>query len=206
MRRDSITQLAFGLLTGIAFGALLQRGRVSRYGVILGQLQRRDWTVAKVMGTAIAVGATGMHALASEGRVEIQTKPLQLGGVIGGGMLFGTGLALLGYCPGTTLAAVGEGRRDAVAGALGMLTGAALFVHFYPTLKPVISAPDLGNPSLPSSTHVPAWVWILLIDAAAAFAWLNDASSQGLRFRALARRAPRRFNGLAPRLGWWSAR
>ena len=52
-------------------------------------------------------------------------------GVIPVQVLFGTGLALLGYCPGTTLTAIGEGRRDAMVGALGMLTGALLYVRAY---------------------------------------------------------------------------
>lgn len=204
MSRDSIARLAFGLLTGVAFGALLQRGRVSRYSVILGQLQRRDWTVAKVMGTAMAVGATGLHALASEGRVELKPKPLQLGGIVSGGILFGTGLTLLGYCPGTTLAAVGEGRRDAIVGALGMVTGAALFVRFYPALKPLVSAADAGNPSLPSSTKVPPWVWLLALDAAVASALIHEISATPAGKRTLKRFAPC-LKGLAPRRSWLSA-
>jgi uncharacterized membrane protein YedE/YeeE len=184
MNRDSVARLAFGLITGVAFGALLQRARVSRYPVILGQLQQRDWTVTKVMGTAIAVGATGMHALASEGRGELQSKPLHLGGVVGGGILFGTGLTLLGYCPGTALAAIGEGRRDALVGALGMLSGAALFVRFYPKLKPLISAAELGKPTLPSATKLPAWFWIVALDSALGFAIFREFS---------AKRTPRRL-------------
>ena len=69
------------------------------------------------MGTAMAVGAVGVHALVQSGRASYEIKPLRLGAILGGAVLFGTGLAVLGYCPGTTLAAVGEGRRDALAGA-----------------------------------------------------------------------------------------
>jgi uncharacterized protein len=175
MKTDSPVRSGFGLLSGLAFGALLQRGRVSRYDVIVGQLQRRDWTVAKVMGTAIAVGATGLHALESEGRGELEPKPLQLGGLIGGGMLFGAGLALLGYCPGTTLAAIGEGRRDAVAGAIGMLAGAALFVRLFPAIKPLVTAGDYGKPRLSESTKTPAWLWVGALNSGLALALLAEA-------------------------------
>ncbi len=54
---ESPEKLALGLLTGIIFGFLLQRGHVAKYRTILGQLLLRDWTVVKVMGTAIVVGA-----------------------------------------------------------------------------------------------------------------------------------------------------
>lgn len=127
------------------FGGLLRRGRASRYDVIMDQLLLRDFSIAKMMGTAVAVGGLGVHALVLAGWAQLDVKPLQLGGVIAGGVVFGAGLAFGGYCPGTTLAAVGEGKRDAIAGLLGMLTGAGLFVRAYPTIKPLIEAGDLGK-------------------------------------------------------------
>jgi uncharacterized membrane protein YedE/YeeE len=151
---------------------------VSRHEVIVRQLQRKDWTVAKVMGTAIAVAATGLHALASEGRGELERKPLQLGGIVGGGALFGTGLALLGYCPGTTLAALGEGRRDAVAGALGMLAGAALFVRLFPAMKSLVSAGDLGKPALAESLKPAAWACVGALDSAVSAALVMEARAR----------------------------
>ena len=70
-----------GLATGLAFGALLQRGRVSRYEVILGQLLFRDGRVMKTMATAVAVGAVGIHALARKGMTTKEVKPMKVGGV-----------------------------------------------------------------------------------------------------------------------------
>ena len=60
---DSADKLALGLLTGIVFGFLLQKGRVAKYEVIVGQFLFKDWTVVKTMGTAVVVGAVGVHAL-----------------------------------------------------------------------------------------------------------------------------------------------
>ncbi|HJL20564.1 MAG TPA: hypothetical protein RMH99_33210 [Sandaracinaceae bacterium LLY-WYZ-13_1] len=54
-------------------------------------------------------------------------------------------MALLGHCPGTSVAAVGEGRGDALAGVAGMLLGALLFVKLYPDLKPWLDKGDLGE-------------------------------------------------------------
>jgi uncharacterized membrane protein YedE/YeeE len=75
-------------------------------------------------------------------------------------VLFGMGMAILGYCPGTTVAACGEGRRDAMAGVLGMLVGAAVYVALYPILRPLIQAGDYGKLTLPEATGIPEWVWI----------------------------------------------
>ena len=160
-----------GLGTGVAFGALLQKGRVAKYEVILDQLLLRDATVAKVMGTAMAVGAVGVHALVQSGRATYDIKPLRLVSTLGGAVLFGSGLAVSGYCPGTTIAAVGEGRRDAVAGLLGMLAGAALFVRAYPKMKPALEAGDRGKVTLPKATRTSPWPWVAgLVTAVLAFA------------------------------------
>ncbi len=148
-----------GFATGLAFGALLQRGRVSRYDVILDQLLLRDGRVAKTMATAVAVGALGVYALERKGIMSRDVKPMKVGGVTLGAVLFGAGLAVSGYCPGTSVTAVGEGRRDALATVLGMLAGAGAFVAFYPRLVPIIDAGgDLGKRMLtaPSTARIRA--------------------------------------------------
>jgi uncharacterized membrane protein YedE/YeeE len=135
-------------VTGLAFGALLQRGRLSQYEVIARQLLFRDGRVAKTMASAIGVGALGVHELVRRGLTTKDIKPMKLGGILGGAALFGSGLALAGYCPGTSLAAAGEGKRDAIAVVLGMLAGAAAFVATYPRIQPLIDAGDLGKRTL----------------------------------------------------------
>lgn len=172
MRVESPGELLLGLGTGVAFGTLLQKGQVGKYDVILDQLTFEDGRVARIMGTAVAVGATGVHLLERTGHAKINVKPLQLGGIVGGGVAFGTGMAILGYCPGTTLAALAEGRRDAMAGALGMLAGAAMFVRAYPAMKPVLESGDHGKVTLPRATGTSPWPWIAAIGALVALSSL----------------------------------
>jgi hypothetical protein len=158
---ESPIRLLLGLVTGIAFGVLLQKGRVAKHGVIVSQLILRDFTVLKIMLTAIAVGAAGFWALVALGAAPVDVKPAQLGGVLVGALLFGSGLAVLGYCPGTTIAAVGEGRRDAVAGLVGMFVGAFAFVWEFPVLGRVQKAiADWGKLTLPAATHVAPALWV----------------------------------------------
>ena len=158
---DSPDKLLLGLATGVVFGFLLQKGRVAKFPVIVGQFLLRDWTVVKIMGTAVVVGAVGVFALVAAGHAGLHVKPLLLGGVLSGGVLFGVGLAVLGYCPGTTVAACGEGRRDAVAGLLGMFAGAFGFVAAWPALQPVINGlGDAGKVTLPDLTGTSPWLWV----------------------------------------------
>lgn len=159
---DSPEKLVMGLITGIAFGFMLQKGRVAKFDVIIGQLTLKDWTVVKVMATAVAVGSVGVYALVTMGLATLHIKPALLGGVVVGGLLFGIGLAIFGYCPGTGVAASGEGHKDAMVGVGGMLAGAAAYVAFYPALEPIIkSLADWGKITLPEATSTSPWPWVV---------------------------------------------
>src|SRR2546421_11332005 len=108
--------LMLGLLTGIVFGFLLQKGRVAKYQTVMGQLLLKDWTVVKIMSTAIVTGAIGVYFLVARDMASLDIWPFQPAAAIFGAMLFGIGLAVIGYCPGTGIAGAGEGSRDAMIG------------------------------------------------------------------------------------------
>ncbi|MBA3483610.1 MAG: YeeE/YedE family protein [Pirellulales bacterium] len=170
---DSPTKLALGFLTGILFGFFLQKGRVAKFEVIVGQFLFKDWTVVKVMGAAVAVGAVGVYALVAADLATLHIKPALLGGVLVGAVCFGIGMAVFGYCPGTSVAGCGEGRRDAMVGVAGMFAGAALFVAMFPRLQPIIKGlGNLGEVTLPELTHTSPWLWVTGIAVAAAAGWL----------------------------------
>src|SRR5687768_14740152 len=104
---ESPGQLVLGLLTGIAFGFLLQKGRVAKYQTILGQLLLKDWTAFKVMISAMLTGAIGIYALRAAEVTFLDIWPFQPAAMLLGALLFGIGIALIGYCPGTGMAGAG---------------------------------------------------------------------------------------------------
>lgn len=126
---DSARQLVLGLLFGVVFGFLLQKSGVAQYEVLMGQLFLTDFTVIKVMLTAITVGMVGIFSLRALGLVELHVKPTHYAANIAGGLLFGVGLGLLGYCPGTGVAALGQGNYDAIAGIVGLMAGSYLYAE-----------------------------------------------------------------------------
>lgn len=144
-------QLLLGLVMGMTFGFLLQKGQVTKYDVIVGQLLLQDFTVLKVMLTAIIVGMLGIHGMRNRGWAELHPKPGSVGATVLGGLLFGSGMAILGYCPGTTLGAIGQGSLDALLGGLpGMLLGGILYAAAYPVLSTrVIQFGDFGIKTIP---------------------------------------------------------
>ena len=146
------TRNALGLATGIVFGALLQRGGLADSRTIVGQLTGDDARVAKTMGTAVAVGALGHRWLKRHGLTTVEPKPTNPVGLVGGAVLFGAGMALSGYCPGTAAAAAGSGRREGVWAMAGMLAAATAFVATYPRLKKVLEAANLGRVTVAGGT------------------------------------------------------
>ena len=177
---DEPSKLFLGLLTGILFGFFLQKGRVAKYPVIVGQFLLRDWTVVKIMLTAVAVGSVGVYLIVSFGMAELHIRPAAFGAIAWGGLLFGVGLAVLGYCPGTTVAACGEGHRDAMVGLAGMLTGAFAYVWLYPALQaPIGMLPDWGKVTIPAVTGTSPWLWVAgLVATAVVGAYVLEHSRQ----------------------------
>lgn len=156
-------QLWLGLFAGVAFGFLLQKGGVTKYDVIVGQLLLEDHTVVRIMLSAVVVGAIGVHILKRLGLARLHPKPGSFGTSVMGGLIFGVGFAVLGYCPGTVAGAVGEGSMDALlGGVIGMLFGAGALAALYPRLsRGIMAVGDFGDVTLPRLLGVNDWVVVL---------------------------------------------
>lgn len=154
--------LILGLITGILFGFLLQRAHVARYDKQVGAMLLKDLTIAKFMFTAIMVGMVGLYIMNDLGLIHVSGRALILGSIIPGGILFGTGWAMIGYCPGTGWAALGEGRIDAIFGLLGIFTGGIVYSEIYPFVKStLLTWWNLGNPTVPEALGINHWFVII---------------------------------------------
>ena len=158
-------QLVVGFFTGIIFGFLLHKGGVTHYDVIVGQLLLTDFTVVKVMLSAVVSGMIGIYFLKSIGAVALHPKPGSFGSTVVGGLIFGVGFGVLGYCPGTLAGAIGQGSLDALFGGLiGVLIGAGLFATFYPKLdKRILNKGDFGDITWPQLLEVNPWLLVILV-------------------------------------------
>lgn len=173
--------LLLGAITGLVFGFLLQKGKVTRYETIVGQFLLKDFTVLKVMLTAMAVGAVGIYGMLQMGMIEgLQIKSAHVVNALAGGAIFGVGMAVLGYCPGTGIAAIGDGAKDAIPGVVGMLVGAAIYAEtsgwVSQTLTPI---GDLGKVSFADVTGLSPWLFVgMLVVAALALRLLMGRDKQ----------------------------
>jgi uncharacterized protein len=164
--------LALSIVFGAIFGFLLHRGRVADYSTIVNQFRLRDFTVIKIMLTAIIVGGVGVLAMKQAGLVQWHIKDADLLAVALGAGIFGIGMVVYGYCPGTALAAIGGGSLHALVGAFGMIAGAVAYAFSFDWVKAnIIPVGQLGKVRLPDVLGLDAWTIfaILTVIALAAF-------------------------------------
>jgi uncharacterized membrane protein YedE/YeeE len=137
---------------------------VTDYNVIVNQFRLRDFTVLKIMLTAVIVGGVGVLALHELGYAKYDIKPAQMLGVTLGAAIFGVGMVLYGYCPGTGVAAVATGSIHAAVGLAGMLAGGILYaLSFRWVSARILSVGSLGKARLPEITGVPDWAWFIIL-------------------------------------------
>ena len=135
------------LVLGFLFGAILQYAKLNRYNVISGMATLENFAVAKAIAVAIGVGAVIIAIEIGLGFATYHIKPFLLGGIAIGGIIFGVGMAILGYCPGTLPVSLGEGSVDALIGIIGGLVGGFVYTILLPSIQSILG-PDLGSISL----------------------------------------------------------
>lgn len=156
-------KLLAGVVFGVIFGFLLQKGGVGKFNILIGQLLLQDFTVVKIMLTAIVVGMMGVFTLNHFAGVNLHIKPTRMGSNIIGGLLFGAGFALMGYCPGTAAAALGQGSWDVLFGMVGLVAGSWIFAELSAFLKVTLEKwGDFGKVLLPDLVHVPRGVFVVI--------------------------------------------
>ncbi|MFZ1948464.1 MAG: YeeE/YedE thiosulfate transporter family protein, partial [Pseudolabrys sp.] len=157
--------IVVGIAMGIVFGFALEKSRVFEPGVIVGQMQLRNFIMLKVFLTAVATGAVVLAVLNGFGYVKLQPKAAAYAADVVGGLLLGAGISLSGACPGTTLAQIGAGYRDALFTLVGGLFGAVAYSYAQPALANTFlgqSGPKLIFSDL---VGVPYWIAALVLAA-----------------------------------------
>ncbi len=133
--------LTYGLLVGVIMGALIQLVGASNPKMILASLRLENLTIIKFMATTIAVAAIVTYVLNLGMPMHLDVKPFYVLGVAIGGLIFGAGFAIGGYCPGTCVVGIAEGRRDGWMALFGGLVGAVVFTLVYRVIEPVLIKP-----------------------------------------------------------------
>ncbi len=158
------------LLLGVLFGFALNKAGLTRYAKIVNQFRFKDMAVLKFMMTALVVTMLGVYPLRELGLITFPTVPATyIVGNLVGGVIFGVGMSLAGFCPGTAMAGAGEGKLDyLIPGLLGFLAGGVVFGLTYQNVMPAItSLANYGNVVIPDLWHVNPYLAVFAFAAMA---------------------------------------
>ena len=167
-----MSQFAIALILGVGFGFALNKAGLTKYHKIVNVFRLTDLTVLKFMMTTLVVSMSGLFLLRSLGWLTFPSPPATyiVGNVVGG-LIFGVGMALSGFCPGTCAAGAGEGKLDyLVPGLLGFLVGAGIYGLTYQSVFPKISAiANSGNVVIPDMWDLSPFLTVVLFALVAVF-------------------------------------
>jgi len=164
-----LTAILTGLAMGAVFGLALEKSRVFEPGVILGQMQLRNFLMLKIFLTAVTTGLVVLAVLHGFGVITLHPKITMYAADALGGALLGVGITLAGACPGTVAVQIGVGYRDAWLTLAGGLLGALAFIYAEPMLRPVLLT-GAGAMRVDELVGVPFWQFALGLAAVLAVA------------------------------------
>lgn len=164
------TSLLIAVVIGFLFGLFLERGGLGNPHKLTGVFYLTDFTVPKVMFTAILVAASGLYLLSDLKLIDISRVwivPTFFWPQIAGGALFGVGFIVSGYCPGTAVTALASGRLDALVTMIGIGAGSLLFAILYPAIEGFYLSSNMGTMTLPQAAGINHWIVLALLYALA---------------------------------------
>ena len=168
--------LAVALLLGAAFGWFLERGGLGNARKLAGQFYLADFTVVKVMLSAIVTAMLGLFWLGKLGVVDVSrvyVPETYLLPQLVGGLVFGGGFVVGGLCPGTSCVAAATGRLDGFALVGGMLGGIWLFGEAFPLIERFYGSTPRGALTLPALVGLPHGVVVFAVVAMALGAFVG---------------------------------
>lgn len=146
--------LLLAVIFGIGFGYILYRVGGLDYRNIINALTLKDLSIPKFMILSVAITSVGIFSLRLIGLVSLDVITANPLGNILGGLIFGIGFALVGYCPGTSIGAMGEGKKDARYTVLGGIAGVFIYTLAQQYTGFSIAAFDIGKLNLVDIIHL----------------------------------------------------
>ncbi len=136
--------MAWAFFAGIVFSVLAYQANLFSSDQILAVGVLKNFKAIQILLFALSISSVAFFIEYSFGIASVNVKPFYLIGIIIGGLLFGIGVGILGYCPGTLEMAIGYGKIDAIFGYLGGLVAGYVYTLIYPSVLPFIG-PDYGT-------------------------------------------------------------
>lgn len=178
--------LLTALLIGGLFGFWLERAGFGSSRKLTAIFYLHDFAVLKVMFTAMVVASLGLHGLGALGLVDLTTfyvPETVIWPQLVGGLIFGAGFLIGGWCPGTAAVGVGSGRVDAVMFLVGAGLGSLLFAAGGEPIGEFMTAGACGVCALPGKLGIDPLLGALGLAAVALVAFVGSTRVEKLMAR-----------------------
>lgn len=160
-----LIKILFGLVTGFLFGYILTRTGITKYPRVMGMLLLKDFKILKFTLTTVTISLILFYVLGDIGLLTLSPKGLDWGKLVGG-LIFGIGMGLLGYCPGTMAARIGEGKKEPILAIFGMAFGIFIYALMIKPIKATLLSVEIsGNIAMLLGINH----WFIIIPAALLF-------------------------------------
>lgn len=179
------TSLWVALGIGFLFGFVLERAGFGDSRNLTNIFYFRDMRVLKVMFSALVTAMVGLIVLSWVGLFDYSTLlqvsllTTYLWPQLVGGVLFGLGFVIGGYCPGTAAVGIVSGKLDALVFTAGMIVGIWVFAAGFPVWGTFYLSSDLGRLTLWQAFGLPMeWVAAAIVVMALAAFWLTGLAEK----------------------------
>ena len=169
--------LAVAGLIGILFGWCLEQAGFGSSRKLTGIFYFRDMSVLKVMFTAVVTAMVGYQYLVALGWLDplgVFGLKTYWGAQIVGGLIFGAGFVIGGWCPGTAAVGLASAKWDALVFLVGALLGTAFFNEVYTVVAPLYNGACPGVIHLHQSLHISTPWLVVLFAVMAIFAFAGS--------------------------------
>jgi hypothetical protein len=173
MELSQVVSLGLALVIGLGFGFFLEKAGFGSTRKLAAVFYFYDMAVVKVMFTAIVTAMVGIFILSSAGTLdlaELYIEPTNYPAAIIGGIVFGVGFIVGGYCPGTSLTAAATGRIDGWVFIAGIFIGSYAYAEFLSGFDTWLASSAQPDVTLPVLTGIPMGWFVLLFIAFLALA------------------------------------
>lgn len=189
MELTQVTSLGLAVLIGIGFGFFLEKAGFGSARKLVAVFYFYDMAVVKVMFTAIVTAMIGLFLFSTLGQLdmaELYIEPSNYPAAILGGIVFGVGFVIGGYCPGTSLTAAATGKLDGLAFIFGIFVASYAYAELFSGFDTWLASSAHPDVTLPALTGIPmGWFVLLFIAFLAVAGWGMSV-------------AERKFAGLRP--------
>ena len=173
MELSQAMSLGLALVIGLGFGFFLEKAGFGSTRKLAAVFYFYDMAVVKVMFTAIVTAMVGIFILSSAGTLdlaELYIEPTNYPAAIIGGIVFGVGFIVGGYCPGTSLTAAATGGIDGWVFITGIFIGSYAYAEFFSGFDAWLASSAQPDVTLPVLTGIPMGWFVLLFIAFLALA------------------------------------